>query len=104
MKAAETPSVVASYLIQPCYSFLFRNKDLDPKQVRYGVVYQVDMLADIVNLGEAAYQSVMKLNFSSDLQVIGVEVNKVRIFWISTTNQYLDWKMRGTIPLFQTLR
>ncbi|XP_066932458.1 integrin alpha-V-like [Clytia hemisphaerica] len=56
-----------------------RNKDLDPKQVRYGVVYQVDMLADIVNLGEAAYQSVMKLNFSSDLQVIGVEVNKASI-------------------------
>ena len=54
-----------------------RNQDLDPKEVRYGVVYRIDMLARVTNLGEAAYQSIMRLNFTSDLQVIGVEVNSV---------------------------
>ena len=54
-----------------------RNRDLDPKEVRYGVVYRVDMLAEVTNLGEAAYQSIMKLNFTSDLLVVGVEINSV---------------------------
>jgi len=50
---------------------------MKPATIVYGVVYRVDFVATVENTGEAAYQSEMKLNFTSDLQVIGVEVNKV---------------------------
>ena len=59
----------------------FRNQDLKPKEVRYGVVYRVDFLAEVTNLNEAAYQSIMRLNYTSDLQVVGVEVNSVCILY-----------------------
>ena len=67
-----------------------RNEDLTPKEVRYGVVYRIYMLAEVTNLNEAAYQAVMRLNYTSDLQVVGVEVNSVCIILINI----FDWKSK----------
>ena len=41
------------------------------------------MLAEVTNLNEAAYQAVMRLNYTSDLQVVGVEVNSVCMILIN---------------------
>ena len=60
------------------YSYSFRNDGEDT--IVYGRVYEVDVIAKVENLGEAAYQSEMKLNFTSDLDIDSITINGV-CYW-----------------------
>ena len=74
---ASSPVFLLFFLLSIAICF-FRHRSMQPRTIVYGVVDRVDVVASVENIGEAAYQSEMKLNFTSDLQFIGVEVNKVR--------------------------
>lgn len=47
------------------------------KKLLYGTVHEVNVQANVTNLGEPAYQARIQMNFTSDLEVIGVDINGV---------------------------
>ncbi|XP_057293265.1 integrin alpha-V-like [Hydractinia symbiolongicarpus] len=45
------------------------------ERILHGAVYEVNVQANVTNLGEPAYQARIQMNFTSDLEVIGVDIN-----------------------------
>jgi len=59
------------------YFILRNNRNKNLNKIIYGRVNRIDVLMVVENAGENAYQSMMEINYHSDLEVNGVDVNQV---------------------------
>ncbi|XP_012553768.1 integrin alpha-8 isoform X1 [Hydra vulgaris] len=57
------------------------------EQIIYGSVYQIRLDASVVNLGETAYQPILKFGYNGDLQVDSIEKNGIPIKWEKLPNE-----------------